>query len=136
MRSARNSGPSLRAGWAPRAGWAVGIGARCGLSTDVHEVRDVRRSFGARVDAEAVPLRVSLNGQQFGEEEAAPGWYVVGLLMLPLEPAVFADGLKEEPRDFPAILGADVAAVFRVVLKDDIRRRAGAVGPLLVEFLP
>jgi hypothetical protein len=51
--------------WGPTAAWSMGFGARSGLQTDVHELRDVDLELGALVDATSVPLHVSLNSQQY-----------------------------------------------------------------------
>ena len=52
-------------GWAPQPGWSFGLGARCGAQTDAHELRAISLELGPEVDPTVVPLRVSLNAQQF-----------------------------------------------------------------------
>ena len=51
--------------WAPTKSWSMGFGARSGLQTDVHEMRDLYGELGSLVDATTVPLHVSLNSQQY-----------------------------------------------------------------------
>jgi hypothetical protein len=52
-------------GWTPERTWSMGFGARSGLQTDVHEMRELSVELGALVDATTVPLQVSLNSQQY-----------------------------------------------------------------------
>ena len=52
-------------GWQPAAAWSVAFGARSGLQYDVHEIRNLRVELGSLVDANTVPLHVSLNSQQY-----------------------------------------------------------------------
>ena len=51
--------------WAPQPSWSFGIGARCGMQTDKHELRRFTLELGPEIDATVVPLRVSLNAQQY-----------------------------------------------------------------------
>ena len=59
------SGSLIIPEWAPTAQWSVGLGARSGLETDIHEIRQLTLEFGALVDSNVVPLSVSPNSQQF-----------------------------------------------------------------------
>ena len=71
------------------------------------------RTIGVAIEKWAQGVRgLFIEQCQDGEDEAAPGRDVVDLLKVPLEPAVLAEGLIKEPGNFPAILGADVAATF------------------------
>ena len=54
-------------GWLPRRGWRFALGARTGAGSDDHHVRELQLETGAVFTDEAVPVELTLNGQDFSE---------------------------------------------------------------------